>query len=66
MTIDFSSTSLCFRSHREYQPGDSLKIAFEETTSTPWSGTGEFRVRVVRVAPAPDSNALDVSVCRVN
>jgi hypothetical protein len=66
MTIDFSATGLRFRSHREYQPGESLKIAFEESTSTPWSGSGEFRVRVVRVEPAPDSNALDVSVCRAD
>jgi hypothetical protein len=65
MTIDFSSTGVRFRSHREYQPSESLKIAFEESSSTPWSGTGEFRVRVVRVESTPGSNALDVSVCRV-
>jgi hypothetical protein len=65
MTIDFSSKGLRFRSHREYQPGESLKIAFEESTLTPWSGSGEFRSRVVRVEPAPDGIALDVSVCRV-
>lgn len=64
MTIDFSPKGLRFRSHREYQPGESLKIAFEESISTPWSGSGEFRSRVVRVETAPDSNALDVSVCR--
>jgi hypothetical protein len=65
MTVDFSLQGLRFRGHREYQPGDSLKIAFEESASTPWSGFGEFLSRVVRVEPASDSQALDVSVCRV-
>ena len=65
MTVDFSSNGLRFRSHREYRPGEFLKIAFEESTSTPWPGSGEFRSRVVRLEPAPDSDALDVSVCRV-
>jgi hypothetical protein len=65
MTVDFSLQGLRFRSHREYQPGDSLKIAFEESASTPWSGSGEFLSRIVRVEPASDSRALDVIVCRV-
>jgi hypothetical protein len=42
-----------------------LKIAFEDAASSPWSGTGEFLSKVVRVAPVPGSAALDVSVCRV-
>ncbi len=63
MTLDFSSRGLRFRSQREYSLGEQLKIALENSASTPWSG-GEFRARVVRVSPAPDGVALDVSVCR--
>jgi hypothetical protein len=65
MTIDFSQTGLRFRSHREYEPGDYLRVAFEDSASTPWHGVGEFRSQVVRVTPAPDASALDVSVCRL-
>ena len=65
MTIDISAKGMRFRSHREYQLGDHLKIAFEEAASSPWSGTGEFLSKVVRVAPVPGSASLDVSVRRV-
>ena len=65
MTIDFSAEGLRFRSHREYGLGDYLKVAFEDSTPTSWPGTGEFRSMVVRVAPAPDTFALDVGVCRI-
>ncbi len=65
MTIDFSASGMRFRSHREYQPGDTLKVAFDAKSSTPWPGSGEFLSRVVRVAPVPDSFALDVCICRV-
>lgn len=64
MTIDFSAKGLRFRSFREYQPGDHLKVAFGDPTSAPWPGASEIRARVVRVGPAPDSFALDVAVCR--
>lgn len=64
MTLDFSSRGLRFRSQREYAAGDQLRIALEEAASTPWSGSGEFRALVVRVSPASDGVALDVSVCR--
>jgi hypothetical protein len=65
MTIDISAKGMRFRSHREYELEDHLKIAFADATSTPWHGTGEFLSKVVRVAPVPDNVALDVSVCRV-
>jgi hypothetical protein len=65
MTIDISAKGLRFRSHREYELGDHLKIAFEEPSSAPWHGAREFLCKVVRVAPLPGSVALDVSVCRV-
>jgi len=65
MTIEISAKGMRFRSHREYQLGDHLKIAFEDAASSPWSGAGEFLSKVVRVAPVPGSVALDVSVCRV-
>ncbi len=65
MAIDFSTHGMRFRSHREYQLGDHLNIAFADSASAPWPGSREFRTMVVRVAPVPDSFALDVSVCRI-
>jgi hypothetical protein len=65
MTIDYSAKSMRFRSHREYQLGDHLKIAFEKSVSAPWTGASEFLSEVVRVAPTPESIALEVSVCRI-
>ncbi len=65
MTIDISAEGMRFRSHREYALGGHLKIAFEASASAPWHGAGEFRSKVVRIAPVPGSVALDVSVCRV-
>jgi hypothetical protein len=64
MTIDFSAKGLRFHSCREYQPGDHLKVAFENLAAAPWPGTSEISARVVRVTPAADSFALDVAVCR--
>ena len=66
MTIDFSKEGMRFRSHREYAAGEYLRVAFEDSPATPWHGTGEFRSKVIRVSPAPDTVALDISVCRVN
>jgi hypothetical protein len=65
MTIDYSVTSIRFRSNREYRPGDRLKIAFYGSALAPWRGKGEFLSEVVRVAPVAGSIALDVSVRRV-
>jgi hypothetical protein len=65
MTIDISAKGMRFRSHREYQPGDHLIIAFAASASAPWHGAGEFRSKVMRIAPVAGSVALDVSVCRV-
>jgi PilZ domain-containing protein len=64
MTLDFSSTGMRFRSHREYAPGDILKISLEQEAATPWSGSGEFRARVVRVLSSSGSDTLDVGVHR--
>jgi hypothetical protein len=64
MTIDFSAQGLRFRSYREYQPEEQLKVAFENAAAAPWPGTGEISARVVRVTPAADSFALDVAVSR--
>lgn len=41
MSIDFSSQGMRFRSHREYELGQFLKIAFAESAVTPWSGSAE-------------------------
>lgn len=65
MTIDFSATGLCLRSHREYAPGDYLGVAFRESAPVLWHSSGEFRSQVVRVVSALDTFALDVSVCLV-
>jgi len=65
MTIDISAKGMRFRSHREYESRDHLKIVFQDAASAPWRGTGEFLSEVVRVASVPGSAALDVSVCRV-
>lgn len=65
MSLDFSLQGMRFRSHREYGPGEQLRISLEDAAATPWSGSGEFRARVVRVLPTSDGVALDVSVCRV-
>lgn len=65
MTIDISAKGMRFRSHREYQLGDRLKIAFADVASAPWHGASEFVSAVLRVTPVPGSAALDVSVCRV-
>ena len=66
MTIDFSAKSLRFRSHREYAVGEQLQIKFADSSRKPWPGNGEFSSKVVRVAPATDTFALDVSVCRLS
>jgi hypothetical protein len=63
MTIDFSAKSLRFRSHREYVVGQELQIRFADSTRKPWPGNGEFSSKVVRVAAAAETFALDVSVC---
>jgi hypothetical protein len=65
MTIDISAKGMRFRSHREYELRDHLKIVFQDGASAPWRGTGEFLSEVVRVASVPGRAALDVSVCRV-
>jgi PilZ domain-containing protein len=65
MTTDVSAEGLRFRSHREYSPGDRLKIAFADTASAPWHGAGEFLSEVARVTPVPGSASLDVSICRL-
>jgi hypothetical protein len=65
MTIDISEKGMRFRSHREYELGDHLKIVFQDGASAPWRGTGEFLSEVVRVASVPGSAALDVGVRRV-
>ncbi len=64
MTLDFSARGMRFRSYREYAVGEQLKIAMDDHAYTPWPGTGEIQARVVRVCPAPDGVAMDVSVCR--
>jgi len=65
MTIDFSAKSMRFRSHREYAVGERVeKSGSRIPLANRGPGNGEFSSKVVRVAPATDTFALDVSVCR--
>jgi hypothetical protein len=64
MSIDFSEKGMRFRSYREYGMGDPVKVAFQDSTSTPWAVNGDVRCRVMRVAPVANSFGLDVTVCR--
>jgi hypothetical protein len=65
MTLDISRSGMRFRGHREYEPGDHLKIGFADAASAPWHGATEFLSEVLRVSPVPGSAAVDVSVRRV-
>lgn len=62
MLLDFSPRGMRFRGQREYAIGALLRIAMEDASCASWPGSGEFRAKVVRVVPAPDSIALDVAV----
>ena len=64
MSLDFSPRGMRFRSHREYAEGELLRIALEDASFATWPGAGEFRAKVVRVAPAADGLTLDIGVCR--
>lgn len=64
MSLDFSSRGMRFRGQREYATGELLRNALEDASSGAWSGSGEFRAKVVRVAPLQDGVAVDVGVCR--
>ncbi|HKW35774.1 MAG TPA: PilZ domain-containing protein [Candidatus Acidoferrum sp.] len=62
MLLDFSPRGMCFRSQREYATGELLRISSEGDSTA--SGAGEFRAKVVRLAPVPGAVSLDVGVCR--
>jgi len=64
MSLDLSPRGMRFRSQREYAAGELLRIALEDASSASWPGSGEFRAKVVRVAPVPDGVVVDVGVCR--
>jgi PilZ domain len=64
MSLDFSPRGMCFRSQREYATGELLRITLETASSASWPGSGEFRAKVVRVAPIANDVAVDVGVCR--
>jgi hypothetical protein len=65
MTLDFSRESLRFLSNREYQPGQHLIVAFEESAALPWANAGQVRSLVVRIDIVPQTPALAVTVYRV-
>jgi hypothetical protein len=64
MSLDFSPRGMRFRSQREYATGELLTIELEDAFSVSWPGSGEFRAKVVRVAPVTGDVAVDVGVCR--
>ena len=64
MSLDFSPRGMRFRGQREYAAGELLRIALEDVSSASWPGSGEFRAKVVRIAPVQDGVAVDVGVCR--
>jgi PilZ domain len=64
MSLDVSPRGMCFRGQREYAAGELLRIALVDASPASWPGSGEFRARVVRVAPVPRDVAVDVGVCR--
>jgi hypothetical protein len=64
MTIDSSLEGLRFRSNREYRAGQFLAVSFESADSSPWPGTTEVLLVVVRVEPETPGPALHVAVCR--
>lgn len=64
MSLDFSLRGMRFRSHREYATGELLRIAVEDASSAFLLGSGEFRSRVIYIAPVPDEVAVDIGVCR--
>ena len=64
MSLDFSPRGMRFRGHREYAESEILRIALEGAFSASWPGSGEFRGKVVHVAPVPDGVAVDVGICR--
>lgn len=64
MSLDLSPRGMRFRGQREYAAGELLRIALEDASSAAWPGSGEFRAKVVRVAPVQDGAAVDVGVCR--
>jgi PilZ domain-containing protein len=66
MSLDLSPRGMRFRSQREYSAGEVLRITLEDATSTSWPGSGEFRAKVVRVAPVANDIAVDVGVCRAS
>lgn len=66
MSLDVSPRGMRFRSQREYAAGELLKIAPQDDLSASWPGSGEFRAKVVRVAPARDGVAVHVAVCRAS
>lgn len=65
MTLDVSSESLRFVTHRVYSPGDALRISFTQPGSSPWRGESEQAARIVHVEPLPDGTSLAVTVQRI-
>jgi hypothetical protein len=65
MTLDISADGLRFLSTREYEPGAYLFLSFDPGSVSLWPAGYEYRTLVVRTRSQPESNALEVSVCRI-
>jgi PilZ domain len=65
MTLDLSQEGMRFRTNRQYQPGESVRVLLGKAVMFSWNGKGEVRAKVLRVTPVVGSAALDVCVLRV-
>ncbi len=65
MTAEVSAEEIRFLSHREYLPGEILKVAFVAKDWRPWPGAGEAAAEVVKLEYLPKEAAMLVTLKRV-
>ena len=65
MTTEVSAQEIRFVSHREYLPGEILKVAFVAKDWRPWPGAGEAPAEVVKLDYLPKEAAMLVTLKRV-
>ncbi len=65
MTTEVSAHGIRFLSHREYLPGEILKVTFVAKDWKPWAGTGEAAAVVVKLEYLAKEAAMLVTLKRV-
>lgn len=65
MTTEVSAQEIRFVSHREYLPGEILKVAFVARDWKPWPGAGEASAEVMKLDYLPKEAAMLVTLKRV-